>query len=311
MAGYGVVSALTTKNDIIIMDELCHNCLQHGAKSSGAKVHKIEHLNADEMCDKIVEIRKQNPTKGIVVITEGLFSMDSDSPDLDRIQKVSAQNKAVFVIDCAHDMFCLGEKGLGNPGEKIKNWDNVVLLGSGSKSLANNFGWCVSNTESLPNYMNFYAGSFTFSNALAPAVAANVKYNIDLLMSEEGNQRRKRSMENILYIRKRLTDAGYEVIGDPSPIVIVLIGSELVSRSIANMLYDDGIIVNSVEFPACNPGESRLRLQVQCDHTREHLDAFVDRLINVMPRVEAYLASDQLTKVISDKIAEGLSQQKL
>ena len=311
MAGYGVLSSLSTKNDYIVMDELCHNCLQHGAKSSGAKVIKVEHLNNDAMCDKIVELRKSNAKCGIIVCTEGLFSMDSDSPDLARIQQTAEANNAVFVVDCAHDMFCLGEKGLGNPGEKIKKWDNVVLLGSGSKSLANNFGWCVSNKTSLPNYMNYYAGTMTFSNAIAPAAAANVRYNIDLLMGEDGKARRKRSMENILYIRKRLAEAGFDVIGDPSPIVIILIGSEFVSRSISNMLYEDGVVVNCVEFPACNVGESRLRLQVQCDHTREHLDAFVDKLIAVMPRVEAYLATDELAKIVTDKIMETLSKQAL
>lgn len=116
-------------------------------------------------------------------------------------------------------------------------------------------------------------------------------------------------MENVVYIRKRLVDAGYEVIGDPSPIVIVLIGSELVSRSIANMMYDHGIIVNSVEFPACAPGESRLRLQVQCDHTREHLDYFVDTLVKVQPKVEEYLANDKFTQTISAKLLEGMSQK--
>jgi glycine C-acetyltransferase len=312
MAGFGVVSSLTTKNDHIIIDELCHNCLKFGARNSFAKIHNIEHLNDDAMCDKIVEIRKQHPNSGIVVVTEGLFSMDSDCGDIDRIQKVCNENKAIFVIDCAHDMFCLGSKGLGNPGEKIKDFSNVVLLGSGSKSLSNNFGWCVSNKDALPVFMGYFAGSFTFSNALAPAVAANVTYNIDLLMSKEGDERRKRSYENVTYIRKRLTDAGFEVIGDPSPVVIVIIGSELKSRAIANMMYDEGIIVNSVEFPACAPGDSRLRLQVQCDHKREHLDAFVDKLVGIIPKVEAYLENDKLTKIIATKIAESMSApQKL
>ena len=312
MAGFGVVASLSSKNDHIIIDELCHNCLKFGARNSFAKIHNIEHLNNEAMCDKIVELRKAHPKAGILVVTEGLFSMDSDSPDLDLIQRVSKEQNAVFVIDCAHDMFCLGAKGLGNPGEKVKDFSNVVLLGSGSKSLSSNFGWCVSNKFGLPTFMGYYAGSLTFSNALAPAAAATVSYNIDLLMSKEGDERRKRSNENAVYIRKKLTDAGFEVIGDPSPIVIVLIGSELKSRAIANMLYDDGIIVNSVEFPACAPGDSRLRLQVQCDHTREHLDSFVDKVIKVIPRVEEYLEKDKVSQLITAKLVESIgAQQKL
>lgn len=309
MAGYGVVAALSSKNDHIIIDELCHNCLQLGARGSLATVHKVPHLDNDLYCAKVAEIREKFPTAGILAVTEGLFSMDSDSPDLDRLQKWTKQHQAILVVDCAHDMFGYGKLGLGNPGDKIKEWDNVVLLGSGSKSLANNFGWCVSNKASVPAFMQYYAGSLTFSNALAPAVAASVRHNIDLLMSADGDARRKRSMENVVYIRKRLVDAGYEVIGDPSPIVIVLIGSELISRSIANMMYDYGIVVNSVEFPACAPGDSRLRLQVQCDHVKEHLDTFVDTLVQLQPKVEDYLATDKFTQTISAKLLEGMSQK--
>ena len=306
MAGFGVVSSLVGKRDHIIMDELCHNCLVHGAKASFATVHKVGHLDNDAMVAKIEEIRKAHPQAGIMVISEGLFSMDSDCADLDRLQKAAKANKAVLVVDCAHDMFGHGSKGLGNAGDKIKDFDNVILLGSGSKSLSNNFGWAVSNKTNYPNFLNYYAGSFTFSNALAPSVAAIVGHNIDLLMSDEGDRRRKRSLENSTYVRKRLVDAGFEVIGEASPVVIILIGSELVSRSIANMMYSKGIIVNSVEFPACAPGDSRLRMQVQCDHTKEHLDYFVNTLTDIMPEVDQYLASDDFIKLIGE-VAEKRS----
>lgn len=303
MAGFGVVSSLVGKRDHIIMDELCHNCLVHGAKASMATVHKIEHLNNDAMVAKMEELRKQYPKAGIMVISEGLFSMDSDCADLNRIQQAAKANEAVLVVDCAHDMFGHGSIGLGNAGDKIKDFDNVILLGSGSKSLSNNFGWAVSNKQSYPNFLNFYAGSFTFSNALAPSVAAIVSHNIDLLMSEEGTRRRARVLENSIYVRKRLVDEGFEVIGEPSPVVIILIGSETISRSIANMMYAKGIVVNSVEFPACEPGDSRMRMQLQCDHTKEQLDYFVDTLKEIMPEVEEYLANDDLIKAVAS-IAE-------
>jgi glycine C-acetyltransferase len=317
MAGFGVVAALSSKNDHIILDELCHNCLQLGARGSLAKIHKIEHLNDDLMIAKLEELRQKHPTAGILVITEGLFSMDSDCADLDRLQKATKQHQALLIVDCAHDMFGVGEKGLGNPGERIKDFSNVVLLGSGSKALSNNFGWCVSNYPALPSFMGYFAGSLTFSNALAPSVAAIVSHNIDLLMSPEGDDRRRRNKENAIYIRKRLTDAGFEVIGEPCPVVIVLIGSELMSRAIANMMYDEGIIVNSVEFPACAPGDSRLRLQVQSDHTKEHLDTFVDKLVEIMPKVEEYLEKDKFTNTVQQALARAISgestqpQQKL
>ncbi len=313
MAGYGVVAALSSKNDHIILDDLCHNCLQQGARAALATVHKVEHMNVQAMCDKIAEIRQKHPKAGILAVTESLFSMDSDSPDLGRLQRFTKEQRAILVVDCAHDMFSVGSKGLGNAGEKIKDFDNVVLLGSGSKSLSNNFGWCVSNKKSVPTFLSLFSGPLTFSNALAPPVAASVLHNVNLLMSADGDARRKRSLENVLYIRNRLVQAGFRINGDPSPIVIILIGSELISRGIANLMYEEGIIVNSVEFPACAPGDSRLRLQVQCDHTKEQLDHFVESLIKVMPKVQKYVSQDEFTVWLSKKMLDGvkLNHQKL
>jgi glycine C-acetyltransferase len=309
MAGFGVLAALSSKNDHIILDELCHNCLQLGARGSLAKIHKVEHLNDDLMIQKLEEIRQKHPNAGILVVTESLFSMDSDCGDLDKLQKAAKKNKAILIVDSAHDMFGVGELGLGNPGEKIKDFSNVVLLGSGSKALANNFGWCISTHDALPAFMGYFAGSLTFSNALAPSVSAIVSHNIDLLMGPDGDARRKRNKENSIYIRKRLTESGFEVIGEPCPVVIVLIGSELMSRSIANMMYDRGIVVNSVEFPACAPGDSRLRLQIQADHTKEHLDFFIENLIAIMPKVEEYLAQDKFSLAIQEGLAKALTAE--
>jgi glycine C-acetyltransferase len=314
MAGFGVVSCLTTKHDHIIMDELCHNCLQLGAKNNGAKIHKIDHLDNAAFNNKVVEIRKQFPEAGIICVTEGLFSMDSDCPDLVEMQKVTKANNAILVIDCAHDMFGVGPThGLGNPGELLKDFSNVILLGSGSKALSNNFGWCVSDHSYLPSFMNLFAGSLTFSNAISPATCASVTHNINLLMSKDGDERRKRVHDNAVYMRMKLKEIGYELLGDPSPIVLVLIGSELLSRAIASMLYRHGVIVNSVESPACGLGEARLRLQLQSDHTKEQLDFFITKLIEVRPIVEQYLATDPLVLAVMDQLAKNMEQatQKL
>lgn len=313
MAGFGTVSSIVGKKDFIIMDELSHNCLVNGAKASMATIYRTKHLNEEAMIDKLKEVRAANPKAGIILITEGLFSMDSDCADLHKLQQAAKQHQAVLIVDSAHDMFGFGKIGLGNAGDKIKDFSNVVLLGSGSKSLANNFGWAVSGRTNYPNFIQYYSGPFTFSNALAPAVAATVKHNIDLLMSEDGDRRRQQSLLNTEYIRKKLIDAGFEVIGEPSPIVIILIGTELLSRGIANMMYYEGFILNSVEFPACEPGDSRIRLQIQCDHTKEQMDNFVETLVRILPEVEVYIANDKLVQTLPEiaKLKAEQSAQRL
>lgn len=89
MAGFGVIKGLIREHDFIIMDQLSHNCLQEGALAATSNIQKFKHLNQDGMVELLKKTRAQNPDSAILVITEGLFSMDSDSPDLVFYQKVT------------------------------------------------------------------------------------------------------------------------------------------------------------------------------------------------------------------------------
>lgn len=95
------------------MDELAHNCLQEGAFAATKNVLKVEHLNMEAMEKKIEEVRRNNPEACILVVTEGLFSMDSDYVDLVKLQKITLKHEAFLMIDCAHDFGCMGETGKG------------------------------------------------------------------------------------------------------------------------------------------------------------------------------------------------------
>jgi glycine C-acetyltransferase len=113
MAGFGVIKGLIREYDFIIMDQLSHNCLQEGSNAATKNIKKFEHLNQQAMVDLLKDTRAKNPDSAILVITEGLFSMDSDSPDLNFYQKVTKEQDAFLLIDCAHDFGHIGEKGRG------------------------------------------------------------------------------------------------------------------------------------------------------------------------------------------------------
>jgi len=95
------------------MDQLSHNCLQEGAMAATRNIQKFEHLNQNAMMELLRKTREKEPDGAILVITEGLFSMDSDSPDLNFYQKITKQYNAFLLIDCAHDFGHLGAKGRG------------------------------------------------------------------------------------------------------------------------------------------------------------------------------------------------------
>ena len=114
MGGYGVIKALVRPWDHVIMDHVSHNCLQEGAISATRNIKKFEHLNQDEMLRILKETRQADPDNAILVVTEGLFSMDADSPDLKFYQQAAKKYNAYLLIDCAHDFGHLGPTGKGN-----------------------------------------------------------------------------------------------------------------------------------------------------------------------------------------------------
>lgn len=274
------------------MDSLGHNCLKEGAKASRAKTLFHDHIDVDDLERVVVKARKEHPNNSILIVTESLFSMDSDCPDLGRIQQIAKNNDATLLVDSAHDMFGTGENGRGYASDMIKDFSNVLIIGSGSKALSANFGYLVTGNKDIYEMLKSSCPSHLSCDILPPPVAAHVTHNLKIMASEEGYRRRAQLVENCNYITERLVGAGFEVIGFPSPIIIVFIGSEFMCRAISNMMYYRGIIVNSVEYPAVGFGQSRLRLQIQATHTREHLDKFVDELAAIIPEVEQFLETD-------------------
>lgn len=293
------------------MDALGHNCLKEGAKSSMAKLVLTRHLDIDHLEKKVRKIREKDQKNSILIATESLFSMDSDCPDLDRIQQIAKKYNAILLVDSAHDMFCTGANGRGIISDKIKDFSNVVVIGSGSKSLSSNVGYIVTGNKKLMDLLHISSHAWGFSDALPPAVAALVSHNLKVMASERGQIKRQSLRDNSQYFHDRLHEAGFKTIGFPSPIVIIYIGPEVLSRAIANMMYFEGVVVNSVEFPAVAPGRSRMRVQLQSGHTQDQIDHFVDRLIAVVPQAKKYIESDpsaQLTgKIIGEQIDEVLN----
>jgi len=278
MAGYGVIKGLVKPWDHIIMDRLAHNCLQEGAKAATKNVHITEHLSEQAMINKLKEIRETDKENAILVVTESLFSMDSDTPDLALLQREAKKYQAFLLIDMAHDLGGVGKKGLGAlENQNITDLSNVIVMGSGSKTLSSNIGFVGCNDEKVIEYLRYFSPPYMFSNVVAPPQCAVALHNLRIVRSEEGEKLREKVMNNAIYLRKELTSRGYEVIGNPSPIVILLTGDELVSRVVSRLMLNCGVVVNGIEFPIVPKGKARLRLQLQAIHTQEHLDIFVSR----------------------------------
>jgi glycine C-acetyltransferase len=277
-AGYGVIKGLVRPDDHVVMDGLSHACLQEGANSATRNVHLHGHLSIDSVRRHLRRIRARDTVNGILVVTESLFSMDSDTPDLVALQALCREYDAKLVVDVAHDLGCLGENGRGHIGMQNMIGKVDLVMGSFSKTFASNGGFVASHSPALREYLKFYGCSATFSNALSPVQCATVLKAFEIIQSAEGKALRDMLMERVLYLRSRLQTARFEVMGAPSAIVPVLVGSEALARIVCEKLPALGIVVNLVEYPAVAKGNARVRLQVMSRHTPGNIDDLVDGL---------------------------------
>jgi glycine C-acetyltransferase len=276
-AGFGVIKGLVRSTDHVVLDLLAHACLQEGAMAATRNVYRHRHLQLDDCRRLLTDIRGRDAVNGVMVVTEGLFSMDSDTPDLEAMQALCDEFNATLLVDVAHDLGCLGD-GRGHIGLQNMIGKVDLVMGSFSKTFGSNGGFVACRNRELKEYLRFYSPSCTFSNALSPMQTATVLKAFEIIESEEGVVRREALMTNILSLRRQLTDRGFEVYGDPSAIVCVKMGNEGLARLVSRQLPDVGLIANLVEFPAVARGQARFRMQVMANHTAQNISDAVDRL---------------------------------
>jgi len=275
-AGYGIVRLLAGPTDHIVIDKLAHACLMEGAVLSTRNVHVFPHLDNAAAIQSIMEIRQRDAKGGILVVTESLFSMDSDTPDIEQLQAACKSHAATLLVDCAHDLGAMGPTGRG--ALELQNLVGKVdvLMGSFSKTFASNGGFVATNDHSLKLAIIGSCGPALFSNAMSPVQAAVVAAAIDVVDSDEGARRRGRLLSNANQLREGLRALGLQVIGEPSPIVPFVIGDTALARLLHRSVTIRGAVVNLVEFPAVARNAARLRLQVMSEHTPEHIGLFLD-----------------------------------
>lgn len=290
-AGFGVIKGLVRSHDYIVMDALAHACLQTGAQAATRNVHLFRHNDIEHCRMRLKEIRRRDATAGIMVVTEGLFSMDSDTPDISALQNLAHEYGATLMVDVAHDLGCLGNDGTGHIGIQNMLGKVDLVMGSFSKTFGSNGGFVATKSRAVKEHLRFYSPSCTFSNALSPAQLATITASLDIVESEEGKKLRGQLMTNIINLRTQIRSLGMDFYGAPSAIVAVKTGDEALARMTARALPEMGLISNLVEFPAVGKGLARFRLQVMAGHTDEEITAAADRLHSAMQLAQASISA--------------------
>lgn len=285
-AGFGVIKGLVRSADHVVMDMLAHSCLQEGASAATNNIYQFRHLDNDYCRKLLMKIRAKDKENGILVVTEGLFSMDSDTPDLVGLQELCHEFNATLVVDVAHDLGCLGADGRGHIGMQNMLGKIDIVMGSFSKTFASNGGFVACKNRAVKEYLRFYSAPATFSNALSPVQAATVLKAFEIVESDEGRAQRDALMANIVSLRHHLRAAGLDYYGDPSAIVCVKMGSEGLARLVSRRLPELGLVANLVEFPAVPKGAARIRMQVMANHSEQNIVKAVEILKTARQQAE-------------------------
>jgi glycine C-acetyltransferase/8-amino-7-oxononanoate synthase len=270
-AGFGSIVGLVRPYDYIVLDRLAHACLQAGTFAATPKVVKNKHIDVDDLRTHLEQIRSQDSKAGILVVTEGLYSLDSDAPGLKAFQETCREFEATLLVDVAHDLGQLGPSGTGQIGLQGLLGEIDLVMGSFSKTFGSNGGFLATNSESVVDYVRAFGNTATFSNALSPMQAAIVDTALRIVRSGEGDELRERLMKAVNALREGFAANDIHCPGLPSAIVIVPVGDEATGRVAARLLGERGVLLNFFEFPAVHVGASRFRMQVMAAHTEEQV----------------------------------------
>ncbi len=289
-AGFGVVASLIGLEDYVLMDSQAHNCLQLGARSVTNRIERHMHLDPETTRHHLHTLRARDARAGILVVTEGLFSMDSDWPRIRDLQETCREFGATLLVDVAHDLGSMGPGGTGQLGLQRMLGEVDLVIGTFSKVFASNGGFLATRSFGVKQFVKHFAGPHIYSNGLSPVQCAVVTAAIDVVRSSEGDRLRTSMMEVVHAMRHGLAAHGHPASGEPSPIIPIVVGDERLARLAHRRLYARGVGANMVEFPVVESGKARFRLQAMANHTVEQAQQAAIVIASVIDEARAELA---------------------
>ncbi|HEV2550046.1 MAG TPA: aminotransferase class I/II-fold pyridoxal phosphate-dependent enzyme [Stellaceae bacterium] len=277
-AAFGTIKALVRPNDHVVIDGFANAALQEGAAAATRNLHLHAHLNLASVRRHLVRIRGRDLENAVLVVTESLFAMESDTPDIAAMHELCREFKATLMVDCARDVGATGEDGRGHLGLQQMTGRVDLVVGSFAKSFAANGGFVLSNSPAVRDYLRQMSAAHAFSHALSPVDAAVALAALEIVRSAEGRRLRAALLRNATELRARLAAAGFEIAGAASPIVPVMIRDDVLARLIAARLPAHGLGADLAEYPAVAKGSARLRLFVTAMHAASDLERAVAAL---------------------------------
>jgi 8-amino-7-oxononanoate synthase len=278
-AALGAIPVLVGKNDIILLDKLCHASLIDGARLSGAVLRVFPHNHLSKLESHLEWARRRHPDRRVLIVIESVFSMDGDRTPLREVVDLKKRFGALLMLDEAHAVGVIGPNGRGLSAAENVSEEVDVQMGTLSKALGASGGY-ICGSRTLIEWLINRARSFIYSTASPPAIAAAALAAVDFLASAEGEKRRILLWDRIrlmqaLLPRSRLDE---EHSAASSAIFPWIVGDEQATINLAAALQNNGFLVPAIRYPTVAKGSARLRITVTATHEEDQIRALCQTL---------------------------------
>ena len=278
----GIISALVGRNDYVICDKENHASIYDGIKLSYGKMLRYNHNDMEDLERKLAFVPNSS---GILIVTDGVFSMSGDICKLPEIVALAKKYGARVMVDDAHGLGVIGEGGRGTASHFGLEEEVDVYMGTFSKSLASLGGYMAGKKE-VVEFVKHTSRPYIFSASITPCSVATANTALDILKSEP--QRVKRLNDIADYMRKRLKEEKVDIIESKTPIIPIYTYDDEKTFVACRMLLERGVYVNPVVSPATPVGQSLLRTSYTANHTKEIIDEAVQKIKEVLSLLKDY-----------------------
>ncbi|MFC9709472.1 glycine C-acetyltransferase [Paenibacillus sp. NPDC056933] len=265
------ISAVMDQHDAILSDELNHASIIDGCRLSRAKVIRFKHSDMNDLRQQAKDAKESGQYHKIMVITDGVFSMDGDIAKLPEIVKIAEEFDLITYVDDAH-----GSGVLGAGAGTVKHFglsDRIDFqIGTLSKAIGVVGGY-VAGKKQLIEWLKLRSRPFLFSTSLPPAVIASCCASVDILMNDK--ELIEKLWENGNDLKNGLSRLGYDVGQSETPITPCIIGDEVTTQQFSKRLYEEGVYAKAILFPTVPKGTGRIRNMPTAAHTKEMLDQVI------------------------------------
>ncbi len=271
-ANGGLFETLLGPEDAVISDELNHASIIDGVRLCKAK--RFRYKNND-MADLAAQLAEAKGSRRILIVTDGVFSMDGYLANLPAICDLADEHSALVMVDDSHAVGFMGARGRGTH-EHHDVMDRIdIITGTLGKALGGASGGYTSGRAEIIEYLRQRSRPYLFSNTVAPSIVAASIKAIDLLNAS--TELRDRLEENTKFFRDQMAGSGFEILEGTHPITPIMLGDAALASNFADAMLDKGIYVVGFSFPVVPKGKARIRTQISAAHTREDLEFAIEK----------------------------------